>query len=94
MVERLELTGNVHKEIVPVHVVIFLQLLGDQDVDVEIRKEGGREAEGSFMSPTTYIKPFVAQLFRIQAAGKLDPLLFIPGVRNSQRNGCMYQPLC
>lgn len=68
------MTGNVHRETVPVHSVIFLQLPGDQHVDVEIRREGGRR-EATFMNLTTCIKPIVPQLFKIQAAGKLDPLL-------------------
>lgn len=41
---RLQLTGNVHKETVPVHSVIFLQLPADQNVDVQIRREGVKEA--------------------------------------------------
>lgn len=68
------MTGNVHRETVPVHSVIFLQLPGDQHVDVEIRREGGRRG-ATFMNLTICIKPIVPQLFKIQAAGKLDPLL-------------------
>jgi hypothetical protein len=75
--QRRGLTGNVHRETIPVHLVIFLQLLGDQNVDVEIRGEGGREAGRSELYElATCIKPVVPQLFKIQAACRLDPWLF------------------